>query len=118
MIYHVCFVYLLTRSTWTLSDVTMMRPQKWRRIMSTYCQTNVSLIKDYVPVRIIGIITVTQAFETMIKIFINTMGKLSVTAVLEIVCNSSCIPRQLRTNTISDRVHRSLKCSLVNIRKN
>ena len=43
-IYHVRFVYLLTRSTWTLSDVTMMRPQKWCRIMSTNCQTNASLI--------------------------------------------------------------------------
>ena len=58
-------------SMWTLSDVTMMRPQKWHRIMSTYCQTNVSLIKDYVPLRIIGIITVRQAFETMMKIFTN-----------------------------------------------
>ena len=45
----------------------MMRPQKWRRIMSTYCQTNVSLIKDYVLVRIIGIITVRQAFENIHK---------------------------------------------------
>ena len=54
--------------------------------MSTYmyCQTNVSLIKDHVPVRIIGIITVRQAFKTMMKIFTNTMGKLRVTAVLEI----------------------------------
>ena len=26
-IYHMCFVYLLTRSMWSLSDVTMMRPQ-------------------------------------------------------------------------------------------
>ena len=63
--------------------------------MSTNCQSNVSLIKDYVPVRIIGIITVRQAFETMMKIFINTMGKLRVTAVLEIVFNSSCITQQL-----------------------
>ena len=46
----------------------MMRPQKWRRIMSTYCQTNASLIKDYVPVRIIDIISVRQAFETVKQI--------------------------------------------------
>ena len=63
--------------------------------MSTYCQTNVSLIKDCVPVRIIGKITVRHAFETKMKIFINTMGKLRVTAVLEIVFNSSCITQQL-----------------------
>ena len=56
--------------------------------MSTNCQTNVSLIKDYVPVRIVGINTVRQAFKTLMKIFKNTMGKLRVTAVLEIVFNS------------------------------
>ena len=80
---------------WMLSDVTIMRPLKWRRIMSTYCQTNVSLIKDYVPVRIIGIITIRQAFETLMKIFTNTMIKLRVTAVLEIVFKS-CMTRQLQ----------------------
>ena len=53
--------------------------------MSTNCETDFNLIKDFVPVRIIGIITVRQAFETMMKIFTNTMGKLRVTAVLEIV---------------------------------
>ena len=73
---------------WTLSDVTIMRPSKLGHIMSTNCQTNVSLIKDYVPVRIIGINTVRLAFETMMKIFTNMMGKLIVMAVWEIVFNS------------------------------
>ena len=97
----------------------MMRPQKWCRIMSINCQTNVSPIKDYVPVRIIGKITVRQAFETIMKIFRNTMGKLRVTAVLEIVF-ISCMTRQLRRryDIGLGKLHRSLKCCLVNIRKN
>ena len=60
----------------------MMRPQKWCHIMSTL---TLVLSKTNVPVRIIGIITVRQAFETMMKIIINLMGKLKVMAVLEIV---------------------------------
>ena len=47
----------------------------------------ISLIKDYMAARIIGIITARQAFKTMMKIFTTTMGKLRVTAVLEIVLN-------------------------------
>ena len=62
--------------------------------MSTNCQANIGLIKDYAPLRIIGINTVRQAFKTLMKIFINTMGKLNVTPVLEIVFNS-CMTRQL-----------------------
>ena len=34
-IYHVRFAFLLTRSIWMLSDVMIMRPQKWRCIMPT-----------------------------------------------------------------------------------
>ena len=78
MIYHVRFVYLLTGSTCTPSDVTMSRPQKWHRIMSRYCQT--SLIKDIVPagVRILDITTVGKAFETLMR---TTMGKLTIREV-------------------------------------
>ena len=43
--------------------------------------------------RITGITTVRQAFETMMQIFTNTRGKLTVTAVWEIVFNS-CMTRQ------------------------
>ena len=52
--------------------------QKWRRIISRYCQT--SLIKDIVPagVRILDITTVGQAFETLMR---TTMHKLTIRAV-------------------------------------
>ena len=63
-----CFLYLLTRSMWTLSEVTTMLPPKWHRIISTKvdCQTNISLIKDFLHahVRITGIIT-QASFETI-----------------------------------------------------
>ena len=76
--------------------VKILSNHRHRNISMSMCQTNFSLSKDYVPVRIIGIITVRKAFGPMVKIFINTMGKLRVTAVLEIVFNSSsCITRQL-----------------------
>ena len=51
--------------------------------------SDVSLIKEYMPVRIKDTNTVRQAFETMTKIFTNTIGNLRVMAVLEIVFNSS-----------------------------
>ena len=70
------FTYQKHMDADSLSDVTIMRLQKWRRIMSTNCQTNVVLIKDYVSVRIIGINTVRQAFKTLMKIFTNTMDQI------------------------------------------
>ena len=66
--------------------------------------------------RIIGKITVRQAFEIMMQIFTSTMGTLTVTAVSEIVLYDSAAAAL--ADMISNWVHRTMKCSLVNIKKN
>ena len=73
------FVYL-PEAHWTWNGM-MMRLEKWRHIMSTYCQ--ISLIKDLIHacVSVTGITTVRETFETM-KIFTIMMGKLTITLVL------------------------------------
>ena len=51
------------------------------------------------------------------QVFTTTMGKLTITAALEIVFNS-CTTRQLPRRYHSVQVHWTLKCSLLNLKKN
>ena len=97
----------------------MTRPTKMvlHRVMSRYCQT--SLNQDIVPahVRILDITSVRQAFETLMRMFTTMMGKLTITAVLEIVFNTCMTPLLPRRYHSLIQVLRSLKYSLLNLKK-